>query len=315
MLRTLIIFLLTALIAFPAYSNTDIERDEKGWTSWVSLGGDVYSDPAACTAGNWTIVAVRGADSQIWYRKRYLPTGNWTAWKRMPVLYSGGIYVSATGAPSLACYHTNTYDSFQLYVNTNNQRVWSIVAIVKDPTDKFYQWYKDTDFNSALYSGPAIAVRGTNPAYLYTRGGDNRIYEQKSANPFQVLISEQSFNDPTAVWTTPDRLDFFYRDQFGKLWQMYKIGNIWSNRALIPGATYSSPEVTSLNNQTINLFAKGYNNTLIYKRSFNNVWSEWENLGGQITSGPGVAVYANSTRLMVFARWTDGTLRYKAWAP
>lgn len=111
------------------------------------------------------------------------------------------------------------------------------------------------------------------------------------------------------------RLDFFYRDQFGRLWHQPWIGNIWQPRQLIEGVTYSSPDVVSRNIYTLDLFARGYGNTIIHKRSINGVWGPWLSLGGSVTSGPGVTTYASKQRIFVFARWTNGELYYRAWAP
>jgi hypothetical protein len=93
------------------------------------------------------------------------------------------------------------------------------------------------------------------------------------------------------------------------------VANQWYPRQLIPGVTYSSPEVISRDITSMDLFARGYNNTLIHKRSINQIWGPWVNLGGSVASAPGATTYANNQRIFVFARWTDGTIRYKAWAP
>ncbi|MEK7355905.1 MAG: hypothetical protein AAB250_05620 [Bdellovibrionota bacterium] len=54
---------------------------------------------------------------------------------------------------------------------------------------------------------------------------------------------------------------------------------------------------------------------MLHKRWSNGTWGPWINLGGKVTSGPGATVYASKQRMMVFTRWDNGQLYYRAWAP
>lgn len=316
MIQSILILLLSLSFAFPAFSDTTIEEtniDDKGWTVWVTLEGQITSDPAACTAGNLTFVFARGTDNQIWYRKRNLPTGLWGPWKKMPVM------PGASGAPAALCYHGSTSESVLVSVVGSDNRVWGINGWGTATTEGFGAWFSYPGFNAASFSGPALAGWGGNRVHYFVKGGDNRMYVKtlfnNTSTPFQLLISEPSYNDPAAVMPSNERVDFFYRDQFGNLWQKFMIGTLWYPPQFIPGVTYSSPEVVSRDIYSLDLFARGPNNTIIHKRSINGVWGTWQNLGGSVASGPGAATYASKARIMLFARWTDGTLRYKAWAP
>jgi len=310
MIRSLL-FLLLFTFTLPSLA------EDKGWTSWVNLGGTITSDPSACTAGNWTVVVARNTNLQLSYRKRYLPTGVWSPWKFLPNISSQGVTTTAAGSPSVTCTHS-IRDSVEVSVVGTNQRLWGMTFYIGNSSDSYFSWFPYRGFNAANFSGPATTKwEGLNSS-LFVRGGDNRIYYQNPPNPnlgFTLLVSEQSYSDPTAVWGTKDRLDFFYRDSSSFIWQQYLIGNVWSSRVLLPGAVYSAPEVISRNIHSLDLFVLGRSNHIWHKTSVNNVWGPWYDLGGSVTSGPGAAVYANSTRMMLFGRWTDGTLRYKAWAP
>jgi hypothetical protein len=134
---------------------------------------------------------------------------------------------------------------------------------------------------------------------------------------FQLLIPEQTSDDPAAVWSSSDRLELFYRDDSGQIWHQYKKGNVWYPRQLIPtGETHGSLAVVSRSSTTLDLFTRGPENSLYHKGFANGVWSNWINLGGESIFAPGATVYANSTRMMVFLPLrADGTLRYRAWAP
>lgn len=317
MLKYFLISLLVLKFTLPSFAET--KSEDKGWTTWVSLGGEINSDPAACTTGDLTYVFARGLDNQIWYRKRYLPTGVWEDWKRMPIIYYGNQQISVSGSPAASCAQ-GPYRTLIVNVVGSDNRLWTISAGVTPTYDGWGTWGQFAGFNAASFSGPALAGwTESNRLHYFVRGGDNRMYMKTSFNttstPFQVLVSERSYNDPAAVMPSPDRLDFFYRDQYGRLWQQFMFGDQWYPRQRVYGTTYSSPDVVSRNIYTLDLFAKGYNNTLKHKRSVNGVWGSWINLGGSVASGPGATTYANNARIFVFVRWTDGTLRYKAWAP
>jgi hypothetical protein len=317
MLQSMFIFLLSIFITLPALSET--ATDEKGWTVWANLEGEITSDPGACTAGNLTFVFARGTDNEIWYRIRNLPTGLWREWKKMPIMYSHNQQIKSSGAPTALCYHSSNAESVLVSVVGSDNRVWGINGWATANADSFATWFSYPGFTAASFSGPALAGWGGNRVHYFVRGGDNRTYVKTLFNttstPFQLLVSEFSYNDPTAVMPSDDRVDFFYRDQYGKLWQQFMVGTLWYPPELISGATYSSPEVISRDIYSLDLFARGPNNTIIHKRSINGVWGSWVSLGGSVASGPGAATYASNARMMVFVRWIDGSLRYKAWAP
>jgi hypothetical protein len=310
MIQSILIFLLSLSFSLPAFAD---------WSAWDTLGGTIYSAPSACTAGNWTFVFALNSQHQVSYRKRWLPTGIWSQWRAVPNLIQGDQATYASGAPAVYCLQDTNNTRVALHVVGFDQRIWSTIAVISNSTiDTWYKWNINPGFNAALYSGPAIASLNGSQTHLFARGGDNRIYVQiVGATLFQLLISEQTPDDPAAVWSSNDRLELFYRDNLGQIWHQYKKNNVWYPRQLIPpGETHGSLAVVSRNSTTLDLFTRGPDNSLFYKRFENGVWSNWINMGGQSIFGPGATVYANSTRMMVFLPLkSDGALRYRAWAP
>lgn len=320
MLRYLLFFLLSLLLIIPSYAETlieDMPRDEKGWTDWVTLGGGNYSDPAACTAGNYTFVFVQNSQRQLSYRKRDLQTGRWTVWVSAPVLKSGNTGDMVMAGPTVTCHHDPNYDSLVVEVVGTNHRLWTITAMINEREEKWGEWYFDKGFNAAFFVSPVIATWAGGQTHHFVKGQDNRIYVKNRNLPFELLVAEPS-TEPwgfSAVWGTKDRLDFFYCDQSKHLWQRFKIGNTWSGSSQIPLTCVSSPSVISRNATSLELFAKGNDSTVWHKRYENNVWGPWYVLGGTPFGGPGATVYANSTRMMLFSVFKGGQLYYKAWAP
>jgi len=310
MSKLFLIFLVSLTFSLPTYA---------GWSAWDTLGGTLTSDPAACTGGNITFVFARGTDNRTYFRKRNLPTGIWNQWKQMPNIMVGNQEIKVTGAPAAVCRSSGINAQAYLQVVGTDQRIYSTYLFGTADRDYFGPWNQTVGFNAALLSGTAVAGWNLNPIYSFAKGGDNRIYTKTNFDGqstfYEVLVSDQTSNNPAAVMPSFDRVDFFYRDVAGTLWQKIKFGTIWNPSQDIPGTTYGSPEVVSRDISSLDLFVRGPNNWLYHKRSINGVWGNWISLGGSMTNSPGVTTYASNVRIFVFVRWTDGTLRYRAWAP
>lgn len=306
MIQVILIFLLSLSFSRPAFAE---------WSVWDTLGGVVYSAPSACTVGNWTFVFVKSGNEMI-FRKRWLPTGSWSSiWEKVPAMRQGNATIYSSGAPAVYCFENSDGQYIALYVIGDDRRVWSTSVALNGG---WRNWFVNTRFTAALRSGPAVASWNGGQTHIFVRGEDNRIYMQiLGETGLQLFISEQTPNDPVAVWSSRNRLELFYRDNLGRIWHQYKINNTWYPRQFIPtGETHGSLAVVSRNSTTLDLFTRGPGSTLVHKQFANGVWSNWMNLGGQSLFGPGATVYANSNRMMVFfALKSDGTLRYRAWAP
>lgn len=310
MIKSFLILLLTLTFSLSAYA---------GWSPWDNLGGTSYSAPSACTTGNWTFVFALNSQKQVSYRKRWLPTGIWSQWRAIPSMSTGNHASMASGAPAAYCIQDGNTSRVAVHVVGIDQRIWSTMAVVSPSTvDTWYNWNFNPGFNAALRSAPAIASLNGRQSQLFVRGGDNRIYVQSiGETAFQLLVSEPTTHDPAAVWSSNNRLELFYRDSSGQIWHHFKRNNVWYPRKLVSsGDTSGAIAVVSRSSTTLDLFTRGPGNILFHKGFSNGVWSNWINLGGESLFGPGATVYANSARMMVFLPLrSDGTLRYRAWAP
>lgn len=311
MFKKFLTFIMAVVFTLPASA---------GWSVWDNLGGTLTSDPAACTGGNITFVFARGTDNRTYFRKRNLPTGVWSPWKKMTNMMAGTQEIKATGAPAAVCRSSGTSAQAYVQVVGTDRRVWSTYLFATADRDYLAIWHQTPGFFGASLSSTALAGWNLNPIYSFAKGADNRLYTKTTFDTtstlYEILVPEQISNNPAAVMSNIDRVDLFYRDQTGVLWQKFKFGTIWNPTSQeIPGVTYGSPEVVSRDLTSLDLFSRGPNNALYHKRSINGVWGNWTNLGGLVTISPGATTYANKARIFVFVRWTDGTLRYRAWAP
>lgn len=308
--KMFLIILLTLTFSLPVSA---------GWSDWENLGETNYSTPSACTAGNWTFVFTLNSRRQVVYRKRWLPTGDWSDWKAVPSMSVGDQSTMASATPAIYCMQDANFIRVAVHVVGFDQRIWNTIGIITNKASDIWDtWIINKDFITALHSGIAIASLNGYQSHLFAIGRDNKMYVQAIGDTgFQLLVPEHITYDPTAVWSSKDRLELFYRDSNGQIWHQYKKNNVWSNRQPIQaGETFGSLSVVSRNSTTLDLFTKGPGNTLNYKSFVNGEWSIWINMGGELFSSPGATVYAGNTRLMVFGSWkSDGTLRYRTWSP
>lgn len=88
----------------------------------------------------------------------------------------------------------------------------------------------------------------------------------------------------------------------------------WSGWTNLGGNATSEPAVAVNADGRVQVFVRGTDNTLSYRRQSaagSAVWEAWTGLGGSLTSPPAVAVNSNG-RLQVFIRSTDGALWTRA---
>lgn len=290
------------------------------WTPWVSLGGGIIGDPAACTGAGQTYVIAKGTDYAMWYRKRTLSTGIWDEWKRIPGTRQ------FSGSPSIACRvyrgegyfaaYAVGYDG-QLYISyyggLNNFTPWTKQPLTGTATGSFTIGSGLSTPSLPNYDlMPQLFGRATNGIYW-------SICPQGSCYLTWKLISNRVMSDPAVTYQSPSRLDLVVQATNGYLYHAIQGGLIWNPFVLLAGGPVTSaPDIVSRYQGNLELFARGPNRTLLQKTWINGVWGNWVDLGGVLTSGPGATIYASSAgnaRIMVFVRGTDGALWYRAWAP
>lgn len=315
MFRFLLLFISVSFITIPTFA---------GWTTWVTLGGEILGDPSACTARGITYVAARGLNNKIWYRKRTLSTGIWDQWKEVNS-YSN---LAFTGSPSIAC---------RIYREGNYFEIVAIGAADGLPylsyqahDGSFTPWAKYPVTGIATgrlaagsgYSTPRVVDVQSMPQW-FAKGSNNSLYRATCFNQCFLnydLLASQVLSDPAATFQSPGRLDLVVMATTGTLIHGFFEGGLWFPFKYInSGSVTSSPDIVSRYNGSLDLFARGPNYHLQHRRWLNGTWGAWTNLGSPnnrgITSGPGATTYASNARIFAFARGHDNALWYRAWAP
>jgi len=125
---------------------------------------------------------------------------------------------------------------------------------------------------------------------------------------------------PAVASFARNRLDVFAQGENNRLWQKSWDGSNWSPwRDVAGGRLTSSPTAVAWGlpplglEATVHVFVRGFENRLAHKQAIlGQLWTEWEDLGGQLASAPAVASWSLS-RLDVFAQGENGHLMHKRW--
>ncbi|AZZ35301.1 hypothetical protein CIK05_00285 [Bdellovibrio sp. qaytius] len=299
-----------------------------GWGPWTSLDGIVVGDPAACSALGRTFVVVRGTDNTLWYRMR-IGTGNWNAWTSIPLPNT----LHLTGSPSVACF----VDKFALghinvsVIGADGKGYYSY----QSEDDTFPKWFPLATAGLAtgkldLTSGFSTPSYGDTNAFFPTFGvgSDRKVYELTCTSTTDCYktwkpISRVVASDPAA--TSKGGIKYLVVQQMdNNLYMTSETPTGWGPYIQIPdsaGVT-SSPDIISLGQYNFELFARGngFHKNLLHKtwtgrNNGTGTWSNWENLGGTLTAGPGAATAFSSKRMLVFIRGGDNALWYRYWEP
>ena len=137
-----------------AYSSTT------GWQGWVSLGGQLTSDPTIVERGvNRLEVFGRGRDNAMW-QKTYGATG-WTGWSNR----AGAL----TSAPDASAWDTTQVDVFVRGTDhALHYRRWTSAS-------GFGGW---ASLGGVMQGGPGATSWGTGRIDVFVRGTDNGLYHK-----------------------------------------------------------------------------------------------------------------------------------------
>jgi hypothetical protein len=137
---------------------------------------------------------------------------------------------------------------------------------------------------------------------------------------FAVVSSAASVSGTTKKNTGPAVSTTYYNGQTS-VFAVDSSGTLWNTRIggsgtwnSLGGVYSSSPAAVSWGTTArTDVFVRGANSAVWWK-SYNNNWSSWTSLGGQVAAGTGPAVSSPAAgRLDVFVEGTDGALYHKSY--
>lgn len=119
---------------------------------------------------------------------------------------------------------------------------------------------------------------------------------------------------PAITSSANNRLDVFAKRATNDgVWHKSGIGGFWTAwKSIGDEPVASRPAAVSRGNNRMDVFVRGMRNELAHKAWDGSRWSDWWDLGGEISSAPSV-VSRGANRLDVFARGMHNELAHKSW--
>jgi len=257
----------------------NLNKTTQSWSAWQNLGGYLTSSPAAASRTTDEIsVFVRGGDGALWSRNIQAGSANWSSWTSL-----GGRLLA--GTDPAACPHVfpvgggSIIEGISVLVTGTGHALWH-KTYNSPPTGGWSAW---ENLGGYLTSSPAAAMTDKDPdgfpiLHAYVRGGDGALWEYGG--------SWSKIGGQLLAGTGPAACEIYGND-YGQLIDVVVTGtgHALYHKAYVPGSEPSKS------------------------------WSEWQNLGGYLTSSPAATflLWPSPFQGYVFVRGGDGEIWQKSW--
>ena len=266
------------------------------WTSFVSLGGVIISDPTAIQQpyfGNVQVFAL-GTDNAVWMRQEGTP-GNFSNWSSI-----GGSGTSDIAAVLSTLVHNEP--QVELFMRGSDNTLWSNLQYPSG----FKGW---NSLGGYLTSAPG--AQGGN-FVAFARGGDNALWRIAADVPGNWTSLGGSLNGPPSnevnqyiLFQGTDHAAWYVFDNSASGTVSYSdptsLGGYILSNPTMPGRYSGSDD--------LEVFAVGSDNAVWVTVSNGSSFGQWQSLGGNVVGDP-LAVRTPDHLVQVFAVGPDGTLSY-----
>lgn len=238
------------------------KQHDGSWSNWVGMGGNFTSGAQAIRNIDGRVeVFAIGRDDQLYH--------NWQATAGGPYQPNwvplGGPF---SGSPSVLL---NSEGNIVIFARGKISRSLMYNHQVHNATAVY--WAGWSNLGGILTSGPSAVLTAESMVHVFVRGVDKGLFEKK-----QVAT-----HSGTVAWSKYDGL-----------------GGLLASNPAVPGT------LNPVN--LLEIFVRQADRAIWYKRQMATThdadsvtWSEWQSLGGKMSSGPAVVVDADGL-LNVFAR-------------
>ncbi len=278
-----------------AHRLVELVRDGSRWGSYrvIASGGAVHGYPAAITAGERIVVAVRGTDDHIHVARRI--GGSWSAVElpglavnTMPSLFvneDGRAEIFVRGASDSALYH----------------------AAERSPGGDFGQWW---NLGGHLRTMPTVVADAQHRPHVFAIGdSDGHVWTRMRTSPTEWpswTYLNVTGNAPVSPVRMPDgRLAVFTRNHTGALVSQFQDGGgRWSIHPRTVGGVFTSNVVAIVDGRgRVNVFGRG-TDSAVYRivQSTSGRWGSHARLGGRAIMGPAVVRTSQGLELFVAGR-------------
>jgi len=125
-------------------------------------------------------------------------------------------------------------------------------------------------------------------------------------------------DSPGAVSWNPLRVDVFWRGDgddaaiYGRWWDgTAQPAGPWSTVSTLGGETSSSPAVVAPADRRLDVYARGSDNGVWYRRYDGTAWSGWASLGRTTYASPAASARRGTSIVDVFVRGTDNAIYHR----
>ncbi|MEY2423513.1 MAG: hypothetical protein QOI95_3580 [Acidimicrobiaceae bacterium] len=234
-----------------------------GKTAWVSLGGQITSDPdVAAWGGGRMDVFARGSDNALWHR--WTNDGaTWGPWESL----GGGL----TAGPTAVSWSGNRIDVF---VRGTDNGLWT----------KFYNgasWSSFIPLGGVLTGDPDVASWGPNRLDVFVRGTDNGLWHKwwdgAGWSSFEGFGGVLNAGPGAASWGF-NRIDVAVRGSDNQMYVKSWNGSSWSSFVPRGGILASAVDLAAPGVGRLEAFTEGTDFT-IYRQAFLGGWGGWASIG------------------------------------
>lgn len=280
------------------YPGDAMPADQREWSEWRSLGGELAFGPCACSWGpNRLDVFGVGTDRALYHK--YWNGNRWSAWESL-----GG---ELTAKPAAVSWGPRRIDVFGRATDNSLYHKWFDGS----------RWHDWEGLGGTLLAAPAVSSRRARHLDVFVVATDRSLYHRlwngSEWTPWETLGGTLTA-DPAAVSWGNNRIDVFGRATDETLHHKWWNGSSWSawepnNRRMLFG-----PAACSRRANRLDVFLVAPDGTLQHTYWTGTTWRRWESLGGLLTADP-AAVSWSSNRIDVFGRAADNSLYQTFWEP
>ena len=297
-----------------------VQTSPGSWSSFVSLGGVITSNPAAVmdTTGRIAVFAL-GTDGAVRMRSQITAgVDNYSDWTSI-----GGY-----GTSDLAVVQNHPQEKFPfptayLFMRGGDNALW--YNSTRNASDPWGQW---VSLGGYLTSAPGAGLNRNNQATVFVRGGDNALWYRQAEFPGTIAFNDWTtlggaMNGPASVAEVNNQY-VMYRGMDNAAWFILDTTpppccsntnvapDSWSDQASLGGYIISNPTMADrlyITTEDPEVFVVGADNALWVTVSPGSglPFGPWQSLGGYVVGDPAAARNGDGL-IEVFAIGSDGAL-------
>merc|ERR1711939_288870 len=290
------------------------------WAPWVSLGGNFSSGPQVVRNADGRLeIFARGQDDDIYHKYQLAVNGEkgWGPW-----LSLGGKFSSS---PAVLL---NSEGTLQLFARGKENRALMYNGQTHNVSGVFWSGWQN--LGGILTSGPAVALTAESLVYVFVRGIDKGLFEKREIADHLTGVKWSRWESLGGVLASHpsvpyvlnpvNLLEVFVRQADKAIWHKKQMATTtqpysvqWSDWQSLGGKFSSGPTVSMSGEGLLEVFSRGQDKSVFWKRQKAHdspEWTNWGTIGGESSVTPTSFINPEG-RLELFIRGTDASIWHK----